>query len=71
MTKTVLEFRILVIVICLGFVICHLEFLFLQYSTFSLFAVCCKLPASGFHPFAETAVQFAVPPEARFLRPGC
>jgi len=31
-TKTVLEFRILVIVICLGFVICHLEFLFLQYS---------------------------------------
>jgi hypothetical protein len=31
MTKTGLEFRILVIVICLIFVICDLEFLFLQY----------------------------------------
>jgi len=32
MTKTGLEFRILVIVICLIFEICDLEFLFLQYS---------------------------------------
>jgi hypothetical protein len=31
MTKTGLEFRILVIVICLIFVICDLEFLFLRY----------------------------------------
>jgi thiol:disulfide interchange protein len=31
MTKTGLEFQILVIVICLIFVICDLEFLFLQY----------------------------------------
>jgi hypothetical protein len=31
MTKTGLEFRILVIVICLIFVICDLEFLILQY----------------------------------------
>jgi hypothetical protein len=31
MTKTGLEFVILVIVICLIFVICDLEFLFLQY----------------------------------------
>ena len=31
MTKTDLEFRILVIVICLIFVICDLEFLFQQY----------------------------------------
>jgi hypothetical protein len=31
MTKTGLQFRILVIVICLIFVICDLEFLFLQY----------------------------------------
>jgi len=31
MTKTGLEFRILVIVICLIFDICDLEFLFLQY----------------------------------------
>jgi hypothetical protein len=33
MTKTGLEFGILVIVICLIFVICDLEFLFLQYSS--------------------------------------
>ena len=32
MTKTGLEFRILVIVICLIFVICDLEFLILQHS---------------------------------------
>jgi hypothetical protein len=32
MTKTDLKFRILVIVICLIFEICDLEFLFLQYS---------------------------------------
>jgi len=32
MTKTGLEFGILVIVICLMFDICDLEFLFLQYS---------------------------------------
>jgi hypothetical protein len=32
MTKTGLEFRILVIVICLIFEICDLEFLFLHYS---------------------------------------
>ena len=31
MTKTGLEFRILVIVICLIFVICYLEFLVLQH----------------------------------------
>ncbi len=33
MTKTGLEFLILVIVICLIFEICDLEFLFLQYSS--------------------------------------
>ena len=33
MTKTGLEFGILVIVICLIFVICDLEFLFRQYSS--------------------------------------
>ena len=33
MTKTGLEFRILVIVICLIFVICDLEFPFLIYSS--------------------------------------
>ena len=33
MTKTGLEFRILVIVICLIFDICDLEFLFLQCSS--------------------------------------
>ena len=32
MTKTGLEFEISVIVICLLFVICHLEFLFLLFS---------------------------------------
>ena len=36
MTKTGLEFGILVIVICLIFVICDLEFLFLQYSKTAL-----------------------------------
>ena len=36
MTKTGLEFRILVIVICLIFVICDLEFLLLQYSSIPL-----------------------------------
>ena len=35
MTKTGLEFGILVIVICLIFVICDLEFLFVQYSSVS------------------------------------
>ena len=33
MTETGLEFRILVIVICLIFVICYLEFLVLLYSS--------------------------------------
>jgi len=37
MTKTGLEFGILVIVICLIFDICDLEFLFLQYSLESAF----------------------------------
>ncbi len=36
MTKTGLEFKILVIVICLIFDICDLEFLLLQYSSIPL-----------------------------------
>ena len=39
MTKTGLEFRILVIVICLIFVICDLEFLILHYFS--------RLPQEG------------------------
>ncbi len=46
MTETGLEFRILVIVICLIFEICDLEFLFLHYSSSLLLSPECLVAAA-------------------------
>ena len=59
MTKTGLEFEISVIVICLLFVICYLEFLFLLFS---------KTARNLYHPTKEVAPHLCT--QARIFHEG-
>ena len=69
MTKTGLEFRILVIVICLIFEICDLEFLFLQYfSTPKQLAI---FKGSSIIPLPSLSIQVPERFPWRFLPQKC
>ena len=67
MTKTDLEFRISVIVICLIFVICYLEFLFLQYPIVTNAKLSFGLPPFGLSPIGIWLASSYGWPEKQFL----